>query len=82
MIRYSFSTCVHGIEIIENYNPLADLWHGAERVQSLHGYLPINITIGLEEHPFISYDTLGGIDSVLLKIHVFFFLLYLLIFIT
>lgn len=55
---------------------MADLWHGAERVQSLHGYLPINITIGLEEHPFISYDTLGGIDSVLLKIHVFFFVIF------
>ncbi|XP_012215404.1 uncharacterized protein [Linepithema humile] len=53
-------TSVHGIEIIENYNPLLDLWHGAERVQSLHGYLPINITIGLDEHPFISYNTLGG----------------------
>ncbi|KAL6253497.1 hypothetical protein P5V15_015343 [Pogonomyrmex californicus] len=52
-------TSVHGIEMIENYNPLIDLWHSAERVQSLHGYLPINITLGLEERPFISYDNLG-----------------------
>ncbi|XP_071651940.1 uncharacterized protein [Temnothorax longispinosus] len=52
-------TSVHGIETIENYNPLVDLWHSAERVQSLHGYLPINITLGLDERPFISYDTLG-----------------------
>ncbi|XP_012522846.1 uncharacterized protein LOC105828849 [Monomorium pharaonis] len=51
-------TSVHGIETIENYNPLVDLWHSAERVQSLHGYFPINITIGLDEKPFISYDTL------------------------
>ncbi|XP_018353413.1 PREDICTED: uncharacterized protein LOC108755104 [Trachymyrmex septentrionalis] len=51
-------TSVHGIETIENYNPLVDLWHSAERVQSLHGYLPINITLGLDERPFISYDTL------------------------
>ncbi|XP_072751184.1 uncharacterized protein [Anoplolepis gracilipes] len=52
-------TSVHGIEMIENYNPLIDLWHSAERVHSLHGYLPINITVGLEEQPFISYNTLG-----------------------
>ncbi|XP_050462195.1 uncharacterized protein LOC126857111 [Cataglyphis hispanica] len=52
-------TSVHGIETIENYNPLVDLWHSAERVQSLHGYLPINITIGLEQRPFISYNALG-----------------------
>ncbi|KAL0100276.1 hypothetical protein PUN28_019574 [Cardiocondyla obscurior] len=51
-------TSVHGSEMIENYNPLIDLWHSAERVQSLHGYLPINITLGLDERPFISYDTL------------------------
>lgn len=61
-----FSTSVHGIETIENYNPLIDLWHSAERVQSLHGYLPINITIGLEERPFISYNALGGINTILL----------------
>ncbi|RLU25125.1 hypothetical protein DMN91_003217 [Ooceraea biroi] len=53
-------TSVHGIEMIENYNPLVDLWHSAERFQSLHGYLPINVTMGLDERPFISYDTLGG----------------------
>ncbi|XP_011870467.1 PREDICTED: uncharacterized protein LOC105563463 isoform X2 [Vollenhovia emeryi] len=52
-------TSIHGIETIENYNPLIDLWHSAERVQSLHGYFPINITLGLDERPFISYDTLG-----------------------
>lgn len=63
---YFFSTSVHGIEIIENYNPLVDLWHSAERVQSLHGYLPINITLGLQERPFISYDTLEGINPILL----------------
>ncbi|XP_011266190.1 uncharacterized protein LOC105257329 [Camponotus floridanus] len=50
---------IYGIETIENYNPLVDLWHSAERVQSLHGYLPINITMGLEERPFISYNNLG-----------------------
>ncbi|XP_032680145.1 uncharacterized protein LOC116848315 [Odontomachus brunneus] len=53
-------TSVHGIETIENYNPLVDLWHSAQRVQSLHGYLPVNITIGFEERPFISYNNLGG----------------------
>ncbi|XP_029165191.1 uncharacterized protein LOC114936229 [Nylanderia fulva] len=52
-------TSVHSIEAIENYNPLADLWHSAERLQSLHGYFPFNITIGLEERPYISYNTLG-----------------------
>lgn len=55
--------------MIENYNPLADLWHSAERVQSLHGYLPINITLGLDERPFISYDTLGGINPNSLTFH-------------
>lgn len=47
--------------MIENYNPLVDLWHSAERLQSLHGYLPINVTIGFAERIFISYDNLGGI---------------------
>lgn len=65
-IQYSFSISVHGIETIENYNPLVDLWHSAERVQSLHGYFPLNITIGFEEQPFISYDTLGGIKPFFL----------------
>lgn len=60
------STSVHGIDTIENYNPLIDLWHSAQRVQSLHGYLPINITLGLDERPFISYDTLGGNNPILL----------------
>ncbi|XP_047354225.1 uncharacterized protein LOC124950864 isoform X1 [Vespa velutina] len=52
-------TSIHGSEIIENYNPLVDLWHAAERTQSIHGYLPINITIGLDERPFITYNTPG-----------------------
>ncbi|XP_043675802.1 vitellogenin-like isoform X2 [Vespula pensylvanica] len=52
-------TSIHGSEIIENYNPLVDLWHAAERAQSIHGYLPINITIGLDERPFITYNTPG-----------------------
>ncbi|XP_011707638.1 PREDICTED: uncharacterized protein LOC105462624 [Wasmannia auropunctata] len=56
-------TSVHGIETIENYNPLVDLWHSAERVQSLHGYFPINVTLGLDERPFISYDTLGYLKT-------------------
>lgn len=64
-VRYYFSTSVHGIETIENYNPLVDLWHSAQRVQSLHGYLPVNITIGFEERPFISYNSLGGIVFII-----------------
>ncbi|KAK2579022.1 hypothetical protein KPH14_002816 [Odynerus spinipes] len=52
-------TSIHGSEIVENYNPLIDLWHAAERAQSIHGYLPINITIGLDERPFIAYNTPG-----------------------
>ncbi|XP_014475055.1 PREDICTED: uncharacterized protein LOC106744646 [Dinoponera quadriceps] len=52
-------TSVHGIETIENYNPLVDLWHSAQRVHSLHGYLPLNITTGFEERLFISYNIPG-----------------------
>lgn len=49
--------------MIENYNPLADLWHSANRAQSIHGYFPVNITFGFAERPFISYNILGGIKS-------------------
>ncbi|XP_076394577.1 vitellogenin isoform X2 [Megachile rotundata] len=52
-------TSIHKSEIIENYNPLIDIWHSAERAHSVHGYLPVNITIGFEDRPFISYDTPG-----------------------
>ncbi|XP_014616793.1 PREDICTED: uncharacterized protein LOC106793973 [Polistes canadensis] len=52
-------TSIHGSETISNYNPLVDLWHAAERAQSIHGYLPINVTIGLNERPFITYYTPG-----------------------
>lgn len=58
---YILRTSIHGSEIIENYNPLVDLWHAAERTQSIHGYLPINVTIGLDERPLITYNTPGGI---------------------
>ena len=33
-------TSIHKSEIIENYNPLIDTWHSAERAHSIHGYLP------------------------------------------
>ncbi|XP_043259379.1 uncharacterized protein LOC122401364 [Colletes gigas] len=52
-------TSIHGSQVIENYNPLIDVWHSAEREHSVHGYLPVNITIGLEDRPFISYNTPG-----------------------
>ncbi|XP_034189310.1 uncharacterized protein LOC117608379 isoform X1 [Osmia lignaria lignaria] len=52
-------TSIHKTELIENYNPLIDTWHSAERAHSIHGYLPVNITIGFEDRPFISYDTPG-----------------------
>ncbi|XP_076176627.1 uncharacterized protein LOC143151413 isoform X2 [Ptiloglossa arizonensis] len=52
-------TSIHGSQTIENYNPLINVWHTAERAHSMHGYLPINITIGLEDRPFISYNTPG-----------------------
>ncbi|XP_012277416.2 vitellogenin-3 [Orussus abietinus] len=50
-------TSIHGTQTIETYNPLTDLWHGAERTQSFHAYLPFNITIGLDEKFFVSYMT-------------------------
>lgn len=65
------SAFVHIVEIIENYNPLIDLWHSAERVESYHGYLPINVTVGFEERPFISYNTLEGIDIISLIFRVY-----------
>ncbi|KAF7992158.1 hypothetical protein HCN44_001483 [Aphidius gifuensis] len=52
-------TAVHGTEVVESYNPLIDVWHSAERAQSLHGYLPANITVGLQDKLFISYNTPG-----------------------
>ncbi|KAI4483442.1 hypothetical protein M0802_013384 [Mischocyttarus mexicanus] len=52
-------TSIHGSETISNYNPLVDLWHSAERAQSIHGYLPINVTIGLNERLFVTYYTPG-----------------------
>ncbi|XP_053999528.1 vitellogenin-3 isoform X1 [Hylaeus anthracinus] len=52
-------TSIHGSQLIENYNPLIDVWHSAERAHSIHGYLPVNITIGLQNRPFISYNTPG-----------------------
>ncbi|XP_076235711.1 uncharacterized protein LOC143180071 [Calliopsis andreniformis] len=52
-------TSIHRSEIIENYNPLIDVWHTAEKAHSIHGYLPINITLGFEDRLFISYNTPG-----------------------
>ncbi|XP_011154887.1 uncharacterized protein LOC105192439 [Harpegnathos saltator] len=52
-------TSVHAIETIENYNPLVDAWHSAQRIQSFHGYLPVNIIFGFEERLFISYNASG-----------------------
>lgn len=57
---YFCSTAVHSTEVVESYNPLIDVWHSAERAQSLHGYLPANITMGLQDKLFISYNTPGG----------------------
>ncbi|XP_051171445.1 uncharacterized protein LOC127288178 isoform X1 [Leptopilina boulardi] len=51
-------TTIHGTQVIENYNPLIDLWYVAERAQSVHGYLPINVTFGLQDKLFVSYNTL------------------------
>lgn len=62
-----FRTSIHKSEIIENYNPFIDTWHSAERAHSIHGYLPINITLGFENRPFISYNTPGGIALIIFK---------------
>ncbi|XP_043280856.1 uncharacterized protein [Venturia canescens] len=48
---------VHGRETIETYNPFIDVWHEAERTQSIHGYLPINVTIGIDNALFLLYNT-------------------------
>ncbi|XP_057323031.1 uncharacterized protein LOC130666240 [Microplitis mediator] len=50
-------TVIHGTEVVETYNPLIDVWHSAERSQSIHGYLPTNVTVGLQEKLFLSYNT-------------------------
>nr|XP_031847046.1 uncharacterized protein LOC116433275 isoform X1 [Nomia melanderi] len=50
-------TSIHRTEMIENYNPLIDIWHSAERAHSIHVYVPVNITLGIEDRPFISYNT-------------------------
>ncbi|XP_031777418.1 uncharacterized protein LOC100114520 isoform X2 [Nasonia vitripennis] len=50
-------TSIHGTQVLENYNPFNDLWHAAERAQSIHGYLPVNITFGFQEKLFFSYNT-------------------------
>ncbi|XP_046433449.1 uncharacterized protein LOC124186103 isoform X1 [Neodiprion fabricii] len=47
-------TSTHGVEGIESYNPLTDLWHVAQRARSIHAYLPVNITVG---KMFFSYIT-------------------------
>ncbi|CAL7948266.1 unnamed protein product [Xylocopa violacea] len=52
-------TSLHKSEIIESYNPLINTWHSAEKAYSIHGYLPVNITLGFKERPFISYNTPG-----------------------
>ncbi|KZC04099.1 Vitellogenin-3 [Dufourea novaeangliae] len=50
-------TSIHRSEVIENYNPLINVWHSAERAHSIHAYVPVNITLGFEDRPFISYNT-------------------------
>ncbi|KAG8040663.1 hypothetical protein G9C98_002659 [Cotesia typhae] len=50
-------TVIHGTEVVETYNPLIDVWHSAERSQSIHGYLPTNVTVGIQEKLFLSYNT-------------------------
>lgn len=55
-----FSTSIHGVGAVESYNPLTDIWHGAQRAQSIHAYLPINVTIGLDLKFFFSYITPAG----------------------
>ncbi|KAK0168827.1 hypothetical protein PV327_002594 [Microctonus hyperodae] len=50
-------TAIHGTEVVETYNPLYDIWHSAERAQSIHGYFPTNVTVGLQDRLFLSYNT-------------------------
>lgn len=55
---FSFDrTSIQGTEMVENYNPLSDFWHSAIRSQSVHGYLPVNVTFGFYETLFVSYNT-------------------------
>lgn len=61
--RIFCSTVIHGREVVETYNPLVDVWHAAERAQSIHGYMPINVTIGLEDKLFLLYNTPAGTCS-------------------
>ncbi|XP_076650819.1 vitellogenin-5 isoform X2 [Halictus rubicundus] len=63
-------TSIHRSEIIENYNPLIDVWHSAERAHSIHAYVPVNITLGFEDRPFISYNTPGEHLKMGLTVHV------------
>nr|XP_033331967.1 vitellogenin-4 [Megalopta genalis] len=63
-------TSIHRSETIENYNPLIDVWHGAERAHSIHAYVPVNITLGFEDRPFISYNTPGEHLKMGLTVHV------------
>ncbi|KAL7291123.1 hypothetical protein TKK_0015250 [Trichogramma kaykai] len=55
--HFILRTSIHGTESIENYNPLADIWHAGIRSQSIHGYLPVNVTFGLQDKLFVSYMT-------------------------
>ncbi|XP_015599682.1 uncharacterized protein LOC107269863 [Cephus cinctus] len=50
-------TSIHGTESVASYNPFTDLWHGAEREQSIHGYFPVNVTVGITDKLFLSYIT-------------------------
>lgn len=60
MLLFCCSTVIHGTEVVETYNPLIDVWHSAERSQSIHGYLPTNVTVGIQEKLFLSYNTPTG----------------------
>nr|QGV11548.1 Vg1 [Tetrastichus brontispae] len=55
--HFILRTSIQGTEMIENYNPLNDFWHAAIRSQSVHGYLPVNVTFGFHETLFFSYNT-------------------------
>ncbi|XP_011307083.1 uncharacterized protein [Fopius arisanus] len=52
-----FRTAIHGTQTVETYNPIIDVWHAAERALSIHGYLPANVTVGLTDKLFLSYNT-------------------------
>lgn len=60
---FLFSTSIHRTEMIENYNPLINIWYSAERAHSIHIYVPVNITLGIEDRPFISYNTPEGTNK-------------------